>query len=82
MNTVWTAPNQEGNYPLTVTANDGRGGVATNSITIPVMRKAALVFDDVHFDFDKSNLKPEAIRILDDAVMKLTIPSGPFSKAA
>ena len=71
MNTIWTAPNQEGNYPLTVTANDGRGGTATNTITMPVMRRAALVFDDVHFDFDKSNLKPEAIRILDDAVMKL-----------
>ena len=71
MNTIWTAPNQEGNYPLTVTANDGRGGTATNSITIPVMRRAPLVFDDVHFDFDMSNLKPEAIRILDDAVMKL-----------
>jgi len=76
MNTVWTAPNQEGNYPLTVTANDGRGGVATNSVTIPVMRKAALVFDDVHFDFDKSMLKPEAIRILDDAVMKLQANPG------
>jgi peptidoglycan-associated lipoprotein len=76
MNTIWTAPNQEGNYPLTVTANDGRGGVATNSITIPVMRRAALVFDDVHFDFDKSNLKPEAIRILDDAVMKLQANPG------
>jgi peptidoglycan-associated lipoprotein len=71
LNTTWTAPPQEGNYPLTVTANDGRGGIATNSITIPVMRKAAITFDDVHFDFDKSNLKPEAIRILDDAVMKL-----------
>src|SRR5438045_1757188 len=66
MNTIWTAPNQEGNYPLTVAANDGRGGTATNTITIPVMRRAALVFDDVHFDFDKSNLKPAALRILDD----------------
>jgi peptidoglycan-associated lipoprotein len=71
MNTTWTAPPQEGNYPLTVTANDGRGGTATNSITIPVMRKQAITFDDVHFDFDKSSLKPEAIRVLDDAVMKL-----------
>ena len=70
-NTLWTAPNQEGNYPLTVTANDGRGGVATNSITIPVMRRAAVTFDDVHFEFDRSTLQPEAIRILDDAVMKL-----------
>jgi OOP family OmpA-OmpF porin len=71
MNTIWTAPGMEGNYPLTVTANDGRGGTATNSITIPVMRRAAIVFEDVHFDFDRSTLRPDAIRILDDAVMKL-----------
>ena len=71
MNTTWTAPNQEGNYPLTVTANDGRGGTATNSITIPVMRRAPITFEDVHFDFDMSTLKPEAIQILDMAVMTL-----------
>ena len=71
MNTIWTAPNAEGNYPLTVTASDGRGGVATNSITIPVMRRAVLMFDDVHFDFDRSTLRPDAIKILDDTVMKL-----------
>jgi len=71
MNTIWTAPNQEGNYPLTVTANDGRGGMATNSITIPVMRRAPIVFEDVHFDFDRSTLRPEAIQILDRAVMTL-----------
>jgi peptidoglycan-associated lipoprotein len=70
-NTQWTAPNQEGNYPLTVTANDNRGGTATNSITIPVIRRAAITFDDVHFDFDMSTLKPEAIAILDRAVMTL-----------
>jgi len=68
---MWTAPNQEGNYPLTVTANDGRGGVATNSITIPVMRRAPIVFEDVHFDFDMSTLRPDAIQILDRAVMTL-----------
>ena len=61
MNTTWTAPNQEGNYPLTVTANDGRGGTATSTITIPVMRRQAITFEDVHFDFDRSKLKPEAI---------------------
>jgi peptidoglycan-associated lipoprotein len=71
MNTIWTAPNAEGNYPLTVVASDGRGGTATNSTTIPVMRRAPLVFDDVYFDFDMSSLKPEAIRILDAAVMSL-----------
>ena len=71
MNTQWTAPNQEGNYPLTVTANDGRGGTAQNMITIPVMRRAPITFEDVHFDFDRSTLRPEAIMILDRAVMTL-----------
>jgi len=71
MNTTWTAPNQEGNYPLTVTANDGRGGTATSTITIPVMRRQAITFEDVHFDFDRSALRPDAIRILDAAVMTL-----------
>jgi len=71
MNTTWTAPNQEGNYPLTVTANDGRGGTATNSITIPVIRRQAITFEDVHFDFDRSTLTPAAIAILDRAVMTL-----------
>jgi peptidoglycan-associated lipoprotein len=71
MNTTWTAPNQEGNYPLTVTANDGRGGTATNTITIPVMRRTAITFEDVHFDFDRSALRPDAIMILDRAVMTL-----------
>ena len=60
-----------GDCLLTVTARDGRGGVATSSITIPVIRREALVFEDAHFDFDKSNLKPEAIMVLDDAIMKL-----------
>jgi peptidoglycan-associated lipoprotein len=71
LNTTWTAPNQEGNYPITVTANDGRGGTATNSITIPVMRRAPITFEDVHFDFDMSTLRPDAIQILDRAVMTL-----------
>jgi peptidoglycan-associated lipoprotein len=71
MNTVWTAPNQEGNYPLTVTANDGRGGSATATTTIPVMRRQVITFDDVHFDFDMSSLRPDAIMILDRAVMTL-----------
>jgi outer membrane protein OmpA-like peptidoglycan-associated protein len=70
-NTIWTAPANIGDCLLTVTASDGRGGSATNSITIPVIRREALVFDDAHFDFDKSNLTPEAIAVLDSAVMKL-----------
>jgi OOP family OmpA-OmpF porin len=35
------------------------------------MRRAPIVFEDVHFDFDRSTLRPEAIQILDRAVMTL-----------
>ncbi len=73
-NTTWTAPNQEGSVPLTVTADDGRGGTATNTLTMQVIRPKVieLSFEPVHFDFDRFNLKPDALRILDEAVQKLT----------
>jgi outer membrane protein OmpA-like peptidoglycan-associated protein len=70
-NTVWTAPNQEGSVPVTVTAQDNRGGTATGSTTIQVVRRTTLAFEDVHFDFDRFNLRPDALKILDDAVAKL-----------
>lgn len=70
-NTTWTAPNQPGSVPLTVTAQDSRGGSATGTVTMQVARREQLVFEDVHFDFDKYNLRPDALRILDDAVTKL-----------
>ncbi len=72
--TTWTAPNQEGSVPVTVTAEDGKGGAASNMVTVQVTkpRVIELHFDPVHFDFDKYNLKPEALKILDDAVQKLS----------
>ena len=70
-NTVWTAPNTPGNVPVTVTAEDNRGGSATSSVTLQVVRRTQLVFEDVHFDFDKFSLRPDALQILDDATMKL-----------
>ena len=71
LNTVWTAPNTPGNQTLTLTVTDPRGGSATSTITIPVVRREAIMFEDVHFDFDRFNLRPEALKILDDAVAKL-----------
>jgi peptidoglycan-associated lipoprotein len=70
-NTVWTAPNQEGSVPLTVTARDNRGASATGSTTMQVVRRATIMFEDVHFDFDRFNLRPDALKILDDAIAKL-----------
>jgi hypothetical protein len=34
--TQWTAPGQEGPVPVTITVKDGKGGTATDAITIQV----------------------------------------------
>jgi len=70
-NVIWTAPGQEGNVPVTVTAADNIGNQATASTTIQVVRRVVITFEDVHFDFDRFNLRPDALKILDDAVGKL-----------
>ena len=70
---VWTAPGQAGPVPISVTVDDGRGGSASDTVTIqvaapppPPAREYA--FEDVHFDFDRFSLRPGATRILDEAV--------------
>jgi peptidoglycan-associated lipoprotein len=70
-NTTWTAPQQPGPVVLTVTATDGRGGKATSTVTVTVAMREVIMFEDVHFAFDRFNLSPEALKILDDAVTKL-----------
>jgi outer membrane protein OmpA-like peptidoglycan-associated protein len=73
--TVWTAPQQAGAVPATVTVDDGKGGTASASVTIQVTAPPPVVveltFEDVYFDFDRSTLRPEALRLLDDAITKL-----------
>jgi outer membrane protein OmpA-like peptidoglycan-associated protein len=73
-NTPWTAPMQPGPVPVTVTVTcptDGK--TASDQVTIQVIRPAVkeLVFEDVHFDFDRYSLRPEAVRALDEAVRAL-----------
>ena len=67
---IWTAPNQVGSVPVTVTVNDGRGGTASDTVTIQVIQREQKVFtfEDVHFDFDRYTLRPEAVRVLQQAV--------------
>ncbi|HEX4348411.1 MAG TPA: OmpA family protein [Vicinamibacterales bacterium] len=67
---LWTAPMQEGPVPVTITVNDGKGGTASDMVTIQVTRPPVknYTFEDVHFDFDRYTLRPEATRLLDDAV--------------
>jgi peptidoglycan-associated lipoprotein len=70
MATTWTAETTPGTYPVTVTADDGKGGVASATVNIEVFR-AAIAFDEVRFDLDKSDLRPEARTILDQAARTL-----------
>jgi outer membrane protein OmpA-like peptidoglycan-associated protein len=71
--TPWTAPMQEGPVQLSVQVNDGKGGTADSAVTIQVIRPAVkeIVFEDVHFDFDRYSLRPEATRALDEAIKSL-----------
>jgi outer membrane protein OmpA-like peptidoglycan-associated protein len=72
--TRWAATQQPGPVVVTVTVDDGKGGTANASTTIQVLPPPPVVelnFEDVYFDFDRSTLRPEALRLLDDAVAKL-----------
>jgi OOP family OmpA-OmpF porin len=74
-NTPWTAPMQTGPVPVTVTVTcptDGK--TASDQVTIQVIAAPVappIVFEDVHFDFDRYSLRPEAVRTLDEAVAVL-----------
>ncbi len=77
--TVWTAPRQEGPVQATVSVSDGRGGTASAQVTLQVLAPPPVVelnFEDVFFDFDRSTLRPDALRLLDDAVAKLQANPG------
>ncbi len=67
---VWTAPMTVGSVPATVTVSDGKGGTASDTVTLQVIARATKVytFEDVHFDFDRYTLRPEALRVLEQAV--------------
>jgi peptidoglycan-associated lipoprotein len=71
--TPWTAPMVEGPVPVTVRVDDGKGGTASDVVTIQVIKEAVkeVVFEDVHFDFDRYSLRPEATRALDEAIRAL-----------
>jgi peptidoglycan-associated lipoprotein len=70
---LWTAPMEPGPVPVTVTVDDGKGGTASDTVTIQVTRPPVkeFIFEDVHFDFDRYSLRPEATRILDEAIKAL-----------
>ncbi len=67
---IWTPPCEVGPVPVTITVDDRKGGTASDTVTIQVIKPAVkeIVFEDVHFDFDRYTLRPEATRVLDEAV--------------
>jgi outer membrane protein OmpA-like peptidoglycan-associated protein len=72
--TRWTAPGQEGAVPVRVTVTcptDGK--TASDTVNIQVTRPAVrnYTFEDVYFDFDRYSLRPEATRVLDEAIAAL-----------
>jgi len=67
--TQWRAQTAPGKVVLTVTAEDGRGGKATDSVTIEVI--ALRVLADVQFALDSSTLRPDALRTLTVALKTL-----------
>jgi peptidoglycan-associated lipoprotein len=70
MATTWTAETRPGTYPVTVTADDGRGGLASATVNIEVVRRN-IAFDEVRFDLDRAVLRPDARTVLDQAVRTL-----------
>ncbi len=70
LRTPWTAPSVVGPVPVTVTVTDSRGASATDSVTIQVVELTVkeFVFEDVHFDFNRYDLRADSLRILDEAI--------------
>ena len=74
------APGTVGAVPLTITVDDGKGMTATDTVTVQVIAPAAkkqITFEDVHFDFDRFSLRPEATRILDEAIKAMQEDPNP-----
>lgn len=67
--TQWRAETSPGKVVLTVTVEDGRGGTASDSVTIDVA--ALRVLADVLFNLDSSQLRADALRTLTVALKTL-----------
>ena len=72
--TPWTAPQQPGTVPVTVTVTcpqDGKTASDTVNLQVTARPVREFTFEDVHFDFDRYSLRPEATRALDEAIATL-----------
>jgi outer membrane protein OmpA-like peptidoglycan-associated protein len=71
--TRWTAGQQAGTVPVTITVtcpsdNKTASDTVNIQVTAPPPAKQRYVFEDVYFDFDRYSLRPEATRVLDEAI--------------
>src|SRR3954462_14196290 len=72
--TIWTASQQEGSVPVTVTVTcPSDNKTASDTVNIQVTKPPVrnYTFEDVYFDFDRYSLRPEATRVLDEAIAAL-----------
>jgi peptidoglycan-associated lipoprotein len=72
--TRWTASSQPGSVPVTVTVTcPSDNKTASDTVNIQVNRPVVkdYTFEDVYFDFDRYSLRPEATRVLDEAITAL-----------
>jgi peptidoglycan-associated lipoprotein len=72
--TTWTAGQQPGSVPVTVTVTcPSDNKTASDTVNIQVTRPPVkeYTFEDVYFDFDRYSLRPEATRVLDEAIAAL-----------
>ena len=71
--TRWTTGTQAGTVPVTITVtcptdNKTASDTVNIQVTAPPPPKQRYVFEDVYFDFDRYSLRPEATRVLDEAI--------------
>jgi outer membrane protein OmpA-like peptidoglycan-associated protein len=71
VSTEWRAETAPGLITFTASVDDGRGGRASDTVTIEVSAGED-AFEDVLFDFDSSRLKPDAQRILEPVIAAMT----------
>jgi peptidoglycan-associated lipoprotein len=72
--TLWTASQQTGSVPVTVTVtcpSDNKTASDTVNIQVIAPPTKQYTFEDVYFDFDRYSLRPEATRVLDEAIAAL-----------
>jgi peptidoglycan-associated lipoprotein len=69
--TTWRAETNAGLITFNVSVDDGRGGVATDRVTIEVTAGEGLEFEDVHFDFDSFSLRADVLPMLEPTIAAL-----------